>query len=42
MAIVEGGVIKVKQKHQSGESLVDITAQKVKFSIKDDVSCGFV
>ena len=41
MTIVEGEVIKVEEKHQIGESLIDVTAQKLKFSIKDEVSSGF-
>ena len=41
MTIVEGEVIKVEEKHQIGEYLIDVTAQKLKFSINDEVSCGF-
>ena len=41
MTIVGGKVIKVEEKYQIGESLIDVTAQKLKFSIKDEVSCRF-
>ena len=41
MTMVEGEVIKVEEKHQIGESLIEVTAKKLKCSIKDEVSCGF-
>ena len=37
MTIMEGEVIKKEVKHQICESLIDITIQKMKFPIKDDL-----